>query len=113
MKVKMLVDKKSWLEVKEVLNRFSSKDKSKIPDKVINLINSQTENTKDLVNIDRNKNLEQQISKEALSILTYITLQYLASSEQKEKAREFLVKNQKEEVDTYKNIDDVFNKKES
>ena len=89
----MVLDKKSWLEVKEVLSRFNKKEKERIPNKIIEFIDVQTKNMDYKVRLDDNRNLEQQISKDALSILTYITLQYLANKEQKEKAKNFLISN--------------------
>ena len=107
----MVVDKKCYAEVKEVINRFNKEEKQKIPNKIIELLNKETEGTQYLINIDSHKNLEEQISRQALSMLTYICLEYLADKKQKKELKNILIQNQKELVSTYKSVDDLFNKK--
>lgn len=109
--MEMKVDKKCYAEVKEVINRFNKEEKQKIPNKIIELLNKETEGTQYLINIDSHKNLEEQISRQALSMLTYICLEYLADKKQKKELKNILIQNQKELVSTYKSVDDLFNKK--
>lgn len=111
--MEMIVDKKCYAEVKEVINRFNKEEKQKIPNKIIELLNKETEGTEYLINIDPNKNLEEQISRQALSMLTYICLEYLADSKQKEELKNILIQNQKELVSSYKSVDELFNKKKT
>ena len=107
----MVVDKKCYAEVKEVINRFNKEEKQKIPNKIIELLNKETEGTQYLINIDSHKNIEEQISRKALSMSKYICLEYLADKKQKKELKNILIQNQKELVSTYKSVDDLFNKK--
>ena len=46
-------------------------------------------------------------------MLTYICLEYLADSKQKEELKNILIQNQKELVSSYKSVDELFNKKKT
>ena len=100
--------KKSLVEVREVLKIFNKNEKEKIPDNILDLINYETKNINYDANIDVSKNLEDQISREALAILTYICLKYIADEKQKEVGKQILIRNQKKVVVKYKY--DVFEK---
>lgn len=104
-----MVDNFCFVEVNSILNKMDSIEILKIPSDIIEMINKKANNQE--IIIKQNKNIEEQISNEALSILTYITLKYLATEEQKKQLKKSLVQNQKEyerKLENIKDIDEIF-----
>lgn len=92
----MELDKKEYVQVKEVLNNFSIQDKSKIPTSIINLIDAKSSGSNYILALDIEKPLEDQISRRALGTIIYIVTKYIATNEQKNRIKEILVNNSKE-----------------
>lgn len=92
----MELDKKEYVQVKEVLNNFSIQDKSKIPTSIINLIDAKSSGSNYTLALDIEKPLEDQISRRALGTIIYIVTKYIATNEQKNRIKEILVNNSKE-----------------
>lgn len=102
------MENSSYLEVKEILYRLKENDRKKIPDNIIELINNKVKQPMYKINIDNTIGLEKQISREALGLLTFLTLTYMATPKQKQDMKNKLIKNQKEINNTYKNINEIF-----
>ncbi len=92
----MELDKKEYVQVKEVLNNFSIQDRNKIPINLINLIEAKASGSNYTLVIDKANPLEDQISRRALGTIIYIVTKYIASNEQKNRIKEILVNNSKE-----------------
>lgn len=90
----MKITNKNYAEVLGILNNFDKDEVKKIPENVIEYITNNASNEK--INLDCSKNLEEQISKESLTLLTYIIIKYAVNDEQKVKIKEKLVKKQSE-----------------
>lgn len=74
---------KSLTEVNEILKYLSKEDYQKIPDDVISIIKENMDETY-IWNYDTNKPLkEQNISREAVAVLSYLNMQYLLNQEQR------------------------------
>lgn len=108
-----MISNTCFIEVNTVLNKMEPLEISKIPKDVLMTINQKANNQK--IDIDTNKLLEEQISKDALAILTYIILKYIANKEQKDVLKINLTQNQlkyeKQQV-PIKNIEEIFKNKE-
>ncbi|MBR3614087.1 MAG: hypothetical protein IKL55_02795 [Clostridia bacterium] len=90
----MKITNKNYAEVLGILNNFDKDEVKKIPENVIEYITNNASNEK--INLDCSKNLEEQISKESLTLLTYIIIKYAVNDEQKVMIKEKLVKKQSE-----------------
>ena len=88
----MKLNSRSYAEVLEVLNNFDKEELNKIPEEVIDYVsqNASDEN----IQLDNTKKLEEQISKESLTILTYIIIKYVADNNQKKQIKDSLIENQ-------------------
>lgn len=108
---------KRLVEVEYILKKLDDKYLNKIPQEIWDYI--QENKDKDYIfNYDENKTLvEQNLSIDTISILTYINMEYLLGEEQKKEMIEFLRKDEmiaeQEKAKLY-NPDDLFkNRKES
>lgn len=102
-----------FIEVNSVLHKMSISETSKIPKDIIEMINKKANNQK--ISIDSNKELEEQISNEALSILTYIVLKYIVKEEQRNQLKASLIQNQikhEEKQPPIKDVKEIFKNKE-
>ena len=102
-----------FVEVNSVLNNMSINETSKIPKDIIEVINKKANNQK--ISIDSNKELEEQISNEALSILTYIVLKYIVKEEQRNQLKASLIQKQieyEEKQPPIKDVKEIFKNKE-
>lgn len=102
-----------FIEVNSVLHNMSISETSKIPKNIIETINKKANNQK--ISIDSNKELEEQISKEALSMLTYIVLKYIVKEEQRKQLKASLIQNQieyEEKQPPIKDVKEIFKNKE-
>ena len=90
----MKITNKNYAEVLGILINFDKDEVKKIPENVIEYITNNASNEK--INLDCSKNLEEQISKESLTLLTYIIIKYAVNDEQKVMIKEKLVKKQSE-----------------
>ena len=108
---------KRLVEVEYILKKLDDEYIKKIPQEIWDYI----EENKDknyIFNYDKNKTLvEQNLSIDTISILTYINMEYLLGEEQKKEMIEFLRKDEmiaeQEKAKLY-NTDDLFkNRKES
>ena len=108
--MQMQMKNKSYLEVKEILNRLKENERKKIPNNIIELINNRAKEINCIIMLDNTIGLENQISREAISMLTYLTLKYIANPKEKEDMKEDLIENQKRISFSYKNKDEIFNK---
>ena len=73
----MRLDSKNYVEVLTVLDKLDSTEFNMIPEDVIDTIRESADSSDYVLEIDSNVKLEEQISKEALSVLTYIILRYI------------------------------------
>lgn len=109
-----MINNTCFIEVNSVLARMDLIEVSKIPKDVLNTIRKKANNRQ--IEIDANKMLEEQISKEALSILTYIILKYIADNEQKGQLKTSLTQNQlqyeKQQL-PIKDLNEIFKNKET
>lgn len=87
-----MVNNICFIEVNSILNKMNTIEVAKIPEDVIETIKKKAKNKQ--INIDPNIRLEKQITNEALSILTYIVLKYMADNEQKSQLKNSLTQNQ-------------------
>ena len=108
--MQMQMKNKSYLEVKEILNRLKENERKKIPNNIIELINNRAKGINCIIMLDNTIGLENQISREAISMLTYLTLKYIANPKEKEDMKEELIENQKRISFFYKNKNEIFNK---
>ena len=108
--MQMQMKNKSYLEVKEILNRLKENERKKIPNNIIELINNRAKEINCIIMLDNTIGLENQISREAISMLTYLTLKYIANPKEKEDMKEELIENQKRISFFYKNKNEIFNK---
>lgn len=92
----MRLDSKNYVEVLTVLDKLDSTEFNMIPEDVIDTIRESADSSDYVLEIDSNVKLEEQISKESLSILTYIILRYIADENQKFETRSSIIKNQAE-----------------
>ena len=92
----MRLESKNYVEVLTVLDKLDSTEFNMIPEDVIDTIRESADSSDYVVEIDSNIKLEEQISKESLSILTYIILRYIADENQKFETRSSIIKNQAE-----------------
>lgn len=77
-------DKKVLTEVYEILKHLSSENFNKISSNVINLIKTNKDD-KYVWNYDTTKSLtEQNISRDAVAVLSYINMEYLLNNQQRE-----------------------------
>lgn len=107
-----MINNTCFVEVNTVLKQMDSKDIIKIPKDVMETIKRKANNQQ--IDIDNDRELEKQISKEALSILTFIMLKYVANNEQKGQLKNSLTQNQiqheKQQV-PIKDINEIFDRK--
>lgn len=89
-------NKQCLIEAREVLINLNEEEKSKIPLEVFKAIDDEVNTRNYKFRLEKNKNIEEQISKEALSLVTYIILKYVANKEQKKEIKDELIKNQQE-----------------
>lgn len=107
-------DKKVLTEVYEILKHLSSENFNKIPSNVINLIKTNKDD-KYVWNYDTTKSLtEQNISRDAVAVLSYINMEYLLNNQQREFIENLHRKNE-EVLEQLKrkryNSDNLFNNK--
>lgn len=107
-------DKKVLTEVYEILKHLSSENFNKIPSNVINLIKTNKDD-KYVWNYDTTKSLtEQNISRDAVAVLSYINMEYLLNNQQREFI-ENLHRQNEEVLEQLKrkryNSDNLFNNK--
>lgn len=108
-----MVNNTCFIEVNSILNKMNPADLSKIPKDIIEKINKKANDKQ--VDFEIGKELENQISNEALSILSYIVLKYIANGDQRNQLKKSLVQNQMEYEQRQipiKNIDEMFKNKE-
>lgn len=75
---------KRLVEVDEILKHMSKKDLEKIPKEVLSIIRD-NKDSKYIWNYDKTKSLKNQnINKDTISILSYLNMEYLLNSEQKD-----------------------------
>lgn len=104
---------KCLVELDEILNHLDPNDLEKIPSQIRR--NIKEKKSKNYIwKYDENKELkEQNIDRRTISMLSYLNMQYLVSSEQKElleKMHKFNeMKMEKEKKEKYK-VEDLFNK---
>lgn len=111
----MRLESKNYVEVLTVLDKLDSAEFNMIPEDVIDTIRESADSSDYVFEIDSNIKLEEQISKESLSILTYIILRYIADENQKFETRSSIIKNQTEyELQLKKEFEtkDMFYKKD-
>lgn len=111
----MRLESKNYVEVLTVLDKLDSTEFNMIPEDVIDTIRESADSSDYVFEIDSNIKLEEQISKESLSILTYIILRYIADENQKFETRSSIIKNQTEyELQLKKEFEtkDMFYKKD-
>lgn len=102
-----------FIEVNSILNKMNPKEISEIPKDIIEIIRKKANNQQ--INIDSNKRIEEQISNEALSILTYIVLKYTGNNEQKIQLKNTLIQNQMEynqKQMPIKDVNEIFRSKQ-
>ena len=87
-----MVNNMCFIEVNSILHKMNIAESSKIPKDIIEAINKKSNYQK--ISIDPNKMLEEQISKESLSMLTYIVLKYIVKGEEKKQLKISLIENQ-------------------
>ena len=107
-----MVNNICFIEVNSILNKMNPIEVSKIPEDLIKTIKKKANNKQ--INIDSNVILEEQISNEALSILTYIILKYIADNEQKNQLKNSLTQNQMEYEQKQlpvKDVEEIFKSK--
>ena len=76
-------DKKYLVEVDEVLNRLSKEELIKIPEELRNVIKDKKDKNY-LWNYDDTKELsDQNLSRDAIAMLSYLNMEYLLNEEQK------------------------------
>lgn len=107
-------EKKVLTEVYEILKHLSSENFNKIPSNVINLIKTNKDD-KYVWNYDTTKSLtEQNISRDAVAVLSYINMEYLLNNQQREFI-ENLHRRNEEVLEQLKrkryNSDNLFNNK--
>lgn len=108
---------KRLVEVEYILKKLDDEYIKKIPQEIWDYIEEKKDKNY-IFNYDENKTLvEQNLSIDTISILTYINMEYLLGEEQKRKMIEFLRKDEmiaeQEKAKLY-NTDDLFkNRKES
>lgn len=107
-------EKKVLTEVYEILKHLSSENFNKIPSNVINLIKTNKDD-KYVWNYDTTKSLtEQNISRDAVAVLSYINMEYLLNNQQREFIENLHRKNE-EVLEQLKrkryNSDNLFNNK--
>lgn len=108
-----MINNTCFIEVNTIIGQMNKDEISKIPKDVLETISKKANNQK--TDIDTNKTLEEQISKEALSILTYIILKYVANNEQKSQLKNSLTQNQiqyEQQQLPIKDIDEIFKREE-
>ena len=105
-------DKKALVEVDEVLNHLSNEDYIKIPNNIIRFIKENKDKEYTWF-FDEEKSLgKQNLSREAISILAYLNMEYLLNQEQKDFMKQILWKNtQKLENKKLYNLNEVFKKR--
>ena len=104
--------RKILVEVDETLNHLSNEDYAKIPKDIILFI----KNNKDKEftwTFDENRCFrEQKLSRDAISILSYINMEYLLNAEQKDFMKKIIQKNaQKFENKELYSLNDIFKKR--
>lgn len=107
-------EKKVLTEVYEILKHLSSENFNKIPSNVINLIKTNKDD-KYVWNYDTTKSLtEQNISRDAVAVISYINMEYLLNNQQREFIENLHRKNE-EVLEQLKrkryNSDNLFNNK--
>ena len=108
-----MINNTCFIEVNTIISQMNNDEISKIPKDVLETINKNANSQQ--IEIDSNKKLEEQISKEALSILTYIILKYVANNEQKNQLKNSLTQNQiqyEQQQLPIKDIDEIFKREE-
>lgn len=100
--------KNAYTEVNQVLNILGNKYKSKVPDKIIELL-EKNQNLDYKTNISKKTKIEDiKISRTALIIISILNLKYWASSEEKEILKNIYDKNEAEyqkKINIYKQDD--------
>ena len=92
----MKLESKNYVEVLTVLDKLDSNEFNMIPEDIIDSMRESADGSTYVLEIDSNVKLEEQISRESLSILTYIILRYVADEGQKFETRSAIIKNQTE-----------------
>ena len=108
-----MINNTCFIEVNTVLNKMNLTEVAKIPENILLTVRQKANNQQ--IDININKMLEEQISKEALSILTYIILKYVANKEQKNILKNSLTQNQiqyEKQQPVIKSVDQIFKNKE-
>ena len=90
-----LVANKSLTEVYEVIKRFSEYEYNKIPKETIDVIVQNKDNEYNWKYDDSKSLLEQNLSREAIAILSYINLEYLLSGEKRNLMEEIYKMNER------------------
>ena len=91
------------VEVEVVLSYMSAEDLAKIPQKIWDYINK-NKNNKYVWEYDETKSLlEQNLSKDAVAILSYINSEYLLNKEQKELMEQIYKQNDKNKIQSKSN----------
>ena len=90
-----LVANKSLTEVYEVIKRFSEYEYNKIPKETIDVIVKNKDNEYNWKYDDSKSLLEQNLSREAIAILSYINLEYLLSGEKRKLMEEIYKMNER------------------
>ena len=108
-----MINNTCFIEVNSVLSNMNHIETSKIPQDIQEKIKEKANNKQ--IDIQTDKTLEEQISKEALSILTYIILKYVVNNEQKSQLKTSLTQNQlkyEQSQSRIKDIDEIFRKEQ-
>lgn len=92
----MKLESKNYVEVLTVLDKLDSNEFNMIPEDIIDSMRESADGSTYVLDIDSNVKLEEQISRESLSVLTYIILRYVADEGQKFETRSAIIKNQTE-----------------
>ena len=90
-----LVTNKSLTEVYEVIKRFSEYEYNKIPKETVDVIVKNKDNEYNWKYDDSKSLLEQNLSREAIAILSYINLEYLLSGEKRKLMEEIYKMNER------------------
>lgn len=92
----MVLDKKDYIQILEVLNNFSSVDQRKVPETLMDLIKHQANGCNDTLILNPKLPLENQVSRQAMGAIIYIVTKYIANAKEKESLKKILIENTKE-----------------
>lgn len=92
----MVLDKKDYVQVLEVLKNFKSEDQKKVPEDLLDLLRHETNDCEYTLILNKKIPLENQISRQAMGCIIYIVTKYIANNKEKEILKKILIDNTKE-----------------